>query len=206
MNFIRLAETAESVSTEHYIVAAVLLLAGILCVGAAFDGGGNLLNTVFALGAFVMSGVFFFSTSPVEGDAEKKLSERNSQVQEQIEDYYGIELTEGEVKELKYPAAEPEDDFKVYGTAERNLRTEGTSFERQEVSLIWNGKDFELARSSDGEAFTSLEPLPVKEPAKPVEKPVEVSDKPFYAPKLEEGPQLQLGGRSPAPTVAPEAE
>lgn len=76
------------------------------------------------------------------GHSEDRWSEFDSQTQES----YGITLSEKERRALDYPDAEPESDFKVFGSFERD---------GEEVFLVWSGGQFELG-SFDADAFEPL--------------------------------------------------
>ena len=73
-----------------------------------------------------------------------------------IKETYGLTLTGDEYDSLRFPEEKPETDFEVFGSVEHDFPT-ATGFEREEVYLIWRIDHFELASSSDGEKFSTLE-------------------------------------------------
>ena len=81
---------------------------------------------------------------------------RADAVAAEVADAYGVSLTYNEAMDLEYPKAEPEGDFKVYGSTETRLRTE-KGYTTEEVSLIWDQNRLVLASSTDGENFEFLE-------------------------------------------------
>lgn len=117
-------------SSSSYNMLA--LLGGLMLFGGMFG---------FCLGMVSLSGI--------------PLSKQKAQVGEQIEEIYGLKLTEAELVSLDYPAEEPEGDFEVFGSFFQDQRTED-GFERTEVFLIWRDGEMVLAGSPDGETFTEL--------------------------------------------------
>lgn len=76
---------------------------------------------------------------------------------EQVEDTYGLTLTEQDVYELGFPrtVSEPKGDYQSYGTIERTVPV-GDGFERREITLIWSDGELILAESVSGDEFTEL--------------------------------------------------
>lgn len=109
----------------------------------------SILALFFGLGMLVTSWVIASS-----GMAQS--AERRDAIIESAENAYGIVLSDDEVRKLEYPDTEPETDFEVFGSIVRDVKTVD-GFARTEVFLIWNGTELELAESTDGEKFTSLE-------------------------------------------------
>lgn len=76
---------------------------------------------------------------------------------EQVEDTYGLTLTEQDLYELEFPrtVSEPEGAYQSYGTIERTVPV-GDGFERRELTLIWSDGELILAESVSGDEFTEL--------------------------------------------------
>ena len=176
MRYIDFADVAAGIDPQIYLYAAFFGVIAIFMVVLMVKDG-EFSSVPVIVGAAALACAIVVLTVQGPGPSFNETIERNSQVQEQIEDRYGLKLTDREIEKLNYPSAEPEEDFEVYGSAIRNVRTEGDSFERQEVSLIWNGERFELAQSEDGKNFVPLKSLGSEEPS---EKPAELSDEPLY--------------------------
>lgn len=83
-----------------------------------------------------------------------KVDVRNTAVIEQIEQTYGEELDS--IRGLHYPSEKPTEDFKVFGSYNRDEPT-AAGFERTETFLVWKGGQMILASSADGEIFDELE-------------------------------------------------
>lgn len=130
-------------------------------IGTSLLFGG--VDTRYERGTFVFSTLAFFfgvgmlATSwVIASTGMGQGAERRDAIIQAAEDAYGIELSHDEVRELDYPDSEPETDFEVFGSIVRDAKT-ADGFDRTEVFLIWNGSELELAESTDGEKFTSLE-------------------------------------------------
>lgn len=83
-------------------------------------------------------------------------NEWRADIAKSMKDTYGVEFADRELDALRYPAEEPGEDFKVFGSAIRDMKTEA-GFDRVEVFLVWDEGRMELASSADGETFTTLE-------------------------------------------------
>lgn len=73
-----------------------------------------------------------------------------------VKDEYGLALTNDEYWELGFPDTEPETDFEVFGSMQRDAEKPSGGFERQTVYLIWQDGELRLAESADGEVFDVL--------------------------------------------------
>ena len=176
MRFIDFADVTAATDPQIYLFAGFFGVIALIAVALMlWDREFSTIPTIVAVASVVCGIVVLTVQGP--GPSLNETIERDSQVQEQIEDRYGLKLTDREIERLNYPSAEPEEDFEVYGSAIRDVRTDGDGFERQVVSLIWNGERFELAQSEDGKNFVPLKPLGSEESA---EKPAELSDEPLY--------------------------
>lgn len=81
--------------------------------------------------------------------------EHEAAVGAEIKDSYGLELTKYEVRALNHPNEQPEEDFRVYGSFERNEPTpEG--FKSIMTHLIWKDGKLMLAESSNGETYREI--------------------------------------------------
>jgi hypothetical protein len=176
VRYIDFADVAAATGPTVYIFAGLCAAVVIIFVGLMLREGEFLPVPAIVAAAALACGIVALTVEG-PGPSLNQMAARDGKIQEQIEDRYGLKLTDREVERLNYPSAEPEKDFEVYGSAIRNVRTDGDGFERQEVSLIWNGERFELAQSEDGKSFVPLKPLNREEPS---EKPAELSDEPLY--------------------------
>lgn len=97
-------------------------------------------------------------TSVVTATQESGRSEEaRAEFAETLNSLYGTDITAGEVGyDLRYPRAEPETDFEVFGSVERDSEKAGGGFERQTIYLIWQDDELRLAESADGEVFDVL--------------------------------------------------
>lgn len=82
-------------------------------------------------------------------------SERDSKVAAQVSEKYGFELSGENLDTLDYPKEAPTSDFDVYGSFDRNSRTEN-GFTSIETHLVWRDGEMVLAESSNGETFTEI--------------------------------------------------
>lgn len=79
-------------------------------------------------------------------------SAHQTQVAEQMTEYYGIELDSSDIKELGYPSEKPTDDSLAYGT---------TVVGDRKLTLIWKDEKMLLGeKKSDSEGYDFLEPKP----------------------------------------------
>jgi len=117
----------------------------------------RLTNLFFSLlfGGAVLALVGFFL---LFGGQSAKLSAQKVEAQAEIKATYGLELSEYEVRALRYPTEAPEESFKVLGSIEQREQVEGVQFVERTVYLVWADEELGLAVSEDGESF---EPLPV---------------------------------------------
>lgn len=81
-------------------------------------------------------------------------SKLGSDVQEQIKDTYGLELSPRETSKLNYPNGQPRDGVVGYGSTELFLK-DGDGFVRSEVFLISSEGKFYLA-DNQGESLKVL--------------------------------------------------
>jgi len=82
---------------------------------------------------------------------------RRDLISTQIEDSYGIELTEDQVGELEYPAEASERDFERYGSVTISEQLEGADFLERKIYLVWADDSLQLSQSVDGENFEQLD-------------------------------------------------
>ncbi len=150
MNFVELGPIAPFSWVILGVSILVLFLAGMLLLKSSDSVFATLLSLTMTIGGAIGAGFSLESMTSVP------LSDQRTEVGEQIEESYGLELSSEELKELDYPAAEPEGDFEVFGSIFRDQRTED-GFERTEIFLIWRDGEMALAGSPDGETFTELQ-------------------------------------------------
>ena len=82
---------------------------------------------------------------------------RRDLISTQIDDSYGIELTEDQVGELDYPAEASERDFERYGSVTISEQLEGADFLERKIYLVWADDSLQLSQSVDGENFEQLD-------------------------------------------------
>jgi len=113
-------------------------------------------NTMIAFMAFLLvvlvGGIVYIVVDSVA------LDRRTAQVQAQIEDSYGLELSTGEVGAIRYPEEAPEKDFKVYGSIDQQEQVSGAEFIERTVYLVWADGKLQLSKSEDGKSFIELDP------------------------------------------------
>lgn len=74
----------------------------------------------------------------------------------EVEETYGLDLTDDEKRALDFPSEKPEEDFETFGSFTREGPT-ASGFSRETVYLIWKDGLLHLAESADGEQFTTLD-------------------------------------------------
>jgi len=138
-----------------------LLIGAILAVVGGFalmvTGARDWLVTLGVLG--LIGGIFGIAvagTSLIYGD-QPDYEARNELISTQIEDSYGIELTEDQVSELDYPAEASEMDFERYGSVTISEQLEGADFLERKIYLVWADDSLQLSQSVDGENFEQLD-------------------------------------------------
>lgn len=106
--------------------------------------------------ALVGSAVGFFSIANSLGSYNDAVDERKEAIVSEVDDLYGVELSDEDFEALGFPTEEPKDDFVVYGTISETEKS-GSGYERHDITLIWDDGELLLASSVDGEQFTELE-------------------------------------------------
>lgn len=134
---------------------AYLLLVMVFCIAGGMvgdaEGRARYLRWPLWLGA--IGGLAFLLVS-WSNDISAR-GDHADAIASDIEKTYGMTLDDG-ISGLRYPSEEPEREFQVFGSVEHDFPT-AEGFERETVYLIWKNGIFEMAASSDGEKFTSLE-------------------------------------------------
>lgn len=146
-------------------IGLVALLLGSAVVKTYKDRSFTLQSFSLAAVAIIAGvGSFMFVTLPPAESSMayislelKAYNARIPQIQEAVEDTYGLELTSNEADALNYPLKKPTEDFKVFGSFDQETQVNGAGFEKRTIYLVWTGKQFELSQSSDGESFSPLE-------------------------------------------------
>ncbi len=102
MNFVELGPIAPFSWVILGVSILVLFLAGMLLLKSSDSVFATLLSLTMTIGGAIGAGFSLESMTSVP------LSDQRTEVGEQIEESYGLELSSEELKELDYPAAEPE--------------------------------------------------------------------------------------------------
>lgn len=138
----------------------------LLIVGILVTAGGIALTLLskndwlILLGLLaVMGGIFGIGagvTNIIKGD-QPDYEARRELISTQIEDSYGLKLTEDQVRELDYPTAASEEDFERYGSVTITEQLEGADFLERKIYLVWADGSLQLSQSIDGENFEQLD-------------------------------------------------
>lgn len=139
-----------------FVVSLFAFLGGVPLLGtsATYAKTVTRRRLLGALTAFVVvasltgMAVVWFGGDPAVG-------ERNKAVRESL-DSYGLDLSKDERAALDYPRDRPKEDFQVFGSFTREGPT-ASGFSRETVYLIWKDGLLHLAKSADGEQFTTLD-------------------------------------------------
>ena len=94
-----------------------------------------------------------FGAAPAFGDGNRMAWQ--SEVIAEVEDSYGIKLTQEEFQELRFPAVEPDEDFVAYGSIPRTMKV-GDTMAQETVTLIWSEGELFLG-TTDGSTVVPLE-------------------------------------------------
>lgn len=88
--------------------------------------------------------------------------EWQKEVKAEVKDTYGLKLTDGQLKKLKYPysGSEPDEDFKQYGSITVVKPDGDKGFEKTEVYLLWNDGKMILASPDEQK---KLQPLKIRD-------------------------------------------
>jgi len=157
MNFVPYDNSTPSWAWPILIATVVLLVLGIVLYSRGSKGSKRLANTgailltAGALGMFSILGIGLAQMG-ING------SHRTEAVSSQIEEDYGLKLSEIELSKLDYPFSKPDSNFEVFGHIDKQIQTDGTSFSEKRVYLVWADGKLGLSESSNGEDYTALEP------------------------------------------------
>jgi len=170
MQPIPLVEIAKDHSSDYLAIIgiALILLGTVLMVTLSIRlkrnrgtvpetllGFSGAISLLLGLAVIVVGAV----SSPNYGQLfEDQLRDQTASAQAEIEDTYGLKLTESEVQELAYPYGVPESDFKVYGSILQREQIEGAQFIERTIYLVWADGELQLSESEDGKSFDELEP------------------------------------------------
>lgn len=189
MKYIELAE--HTPNAILLVAAALTIIVALIFVVAAFNGKDGVLLFMGIFILIVGSSLGVLSTDS-SYSVDERSDDRIEKIQDRIDDRYDIDLSEKEVAGLKYPTEEPEGDFEVFGTIDRNIQREGSAYDRQEISLVWTGEDFELAQTEDGEKFTALSSISDRSEEEDLS---DAEDKPTQEPFFEPAPEASPSAR-----------
>jgi len=148
-----------------YIVIALLFAAGgavLLAFGIShiFRKKNN-LDVTFVFIAVVLS-IFLIGgpTLMLVGGAESStgaLERQREAVRAEIQESYGLELTEAEMAKLKYPEAEPESNFEAFGSIDKVTKAGDEKLLERKLYLVWDEDSFGIFQSENGQDFVPLE-------------------------------------------------
>lgn len=77
-------------------------------------------------------------------------------LKEQVEDRYGLTLTDEQITELKYPDGRPDGELQTYGTTTVEKKVEGNLYRKQKIQLISENGKLKLAHYENGKGFEEL--------------------------------------------------
>lgn len=112
----------------------------------------------FALALMMVGVLVGFTSVGFEGSEGKAIREaRTEAIQTEISEHYGLKLSAKEAFYLGYPQEPSKENFEVYGSFERKMQTEGSSFLKNTIYLVWANGSLQLSQSQDGETFTEIQ-------------------------------------------------
>lgn len=143
------------------IIAAIVaaIVTGMFLIGNMKKKRYRDLGLGLALAGIVGFGVCITTVSVTNIQEIARSDEAKAQVAETLNSLHGTDIIQDEVEYysgLRYPTAEPETDFEVFGSVERDAEKASGGFERQTIYLIWQDDELRLAESADGEVFDVL--------------------------------------------------
>lgn len=122
-----------------------------------WKGFAGFMSLVLVSAAVLLSPAIMGIVTQVQQN--ERSTEARAEIAETLNSLYGTDLTVGEVSSyggLEYPTTEPDTEFEVFGSVERDVEKPSNGFERQTIYLIWQDEKLQLAQSADGETFTVL--------------------------------------------------
>lgn len=155
MNYIPL-EAAHSTASTVFLILGIglLVLSAVVLVFSIIlakrRGGESGLVPLFAV--LLILGVFGIIGSGIAGRQGPEAStEQQKALATQIEDRYGIELSDSQLKELRYPTGKPTAD-ENFGSVIVEVEEKGTP-----LTLSWKKDHFELQESASGDELSKVE-------------------------------------------------
>lgn len=108
------------------------------------------LTLVVIAVAGALSSSFAISTSTDKSEQDARLAE--------VQRVYGLDISNRDFYELKYPLNLPSDNFRTYGTATVTTEKKDGGLAQRRLTLVWKDGEFRLFQGEG--AITTLEELP----------------------------------------------
>jgi len=155
---------APELSTAYFVtfigIAAIAVASFVILAVHIFKKRSNSNPSVIVAGVIV--GLFTLMVSALAllsgpTGSLSALDRQREAARVEIQDVYGLELTEGEMAKLKYPEAEPESNFEAFGSIDKITKAGDEKLLERKLYLVWDEDSFGIFQSENGEDFVPLE-------------------------------------------------
>lgn len=158
MDFIAYEGINVALGHVAFALVAIFAISWILCLVAMANSKSSkalgLVATVTFCVAFLLGCVGTVLVSPSTTLAKPV---RADNIRSEIDESYGIGVSDEELASLAYPESKPTTKFQSFGSFEQTTKESDGNFVKRELTLLWDDGRMILAQSKNGENFEPLE-------------------------------------------------